>query len=486
MARRKRQRIPKGPAPRLESRGIPPTSDLIAVSGDATFLVNGSTGAVVQSSGTLTASSVAGYPPVSQCLQMIAGDCARLPLVVKRRDDNDALPVEATHYAQRLIDPWGRPNDEDTQFDLFFDWYFDALLWGGGYLWIDRRGAMPVALYRLLPDRTWRVDRGGRVFFVTHVFDEAAGKHVRQILPHEDVLYLEGIRIGEDSSNPVALYRNTFRAALNAQEFTARYFDQGTQAGGILMVPPGAGEQAIKNTQAQVNARSDKDNWFRTLVLKDGFRWQSTTADLKSATTVELDEQSARAVARIFNIPPSKLGIRDSMSYNSRESDRQEYLDSCLSSWLIQGRSQVHRKLILPSEQASVIVDYTVDELALLNLDARANWASKGLADGWLEVDEARRVMKLPPRKAPEEDPTAPPVTAPATGDVQATALNGAQVASLLQITASVVDGTLPKAAAIAMIGAAFPLMDSQTVSEIVEPLVLKPAVNGSAVALRN
>jgi HK97 family phage portal protein len=476
MARRKRQHKPKGPGP-AEQRSITANDQLVSLGGDATFLINSGGGVSVGGSGTLTAHSVAGYPPVSQCLQMIAGDCARLPLVVKRRDGLDALPVEAVHYAQRLIDPWGRPNDEDTQFDLFYDWYFDALLWGAGFLWIDRIGAMPVALYRLLPDRTWRIERGGRVYFVTHVYDDIAGQYVKKILPHEDVLYLEGTRIAEDCSSPIALYRNTFKAALNAQEFTVRYFDQGTQAGGILMVPPGAGETAINNTEKQVRARSDKENWFRTLVLKDGFRWQSTTSDLKSATTVELDEQSARAVARIFNIPPSKLGIRDSMSYNSRESDRQEYLDSCLSSWLIQGRSQVHRKLILPSEQPSVIVDYTVDELALLNLAARADWASKGLADKWLDPEEARRVMKLPPRPKQTKEVPATAVT----GDVQATALNGAQIASLLEITNQVVAGALPKASANAMIRAAFPVMDQATINAIVEPLELK-IVNGSPV----
>lgn len=396
MARRtKRQRKQQ-----TEQRGIPLNDQLMEIGTDTTFITTGNgAGMQIAGPGGLTATAVAGYPPVSQCLQMIAGDCARLPMQVKRRQGLDFLPVESTHYAQRLIDCWGRPNDEDTQYDLFYDWYFDALLWGGGYLWIDRAGAMPMALYRLLPDRTFERDRGGRVTFITHVWDDAAGQYVKQSLPHEDVLHLEGIAISSETANPITLYRNTFRAALSAQEFTVRHFDQGTQAGGILMVPPGASEKAIDNTEKQVRARSDRENWFRTLVLKDGFRWQSTTSDLKNATTVELDEQSARAVARIFNIPPSKLGIRDSMSYNSRAADRQEYFDSCLSSWLIQGRSQVHRKLILPSEQASVIVDYTFDELALLNMSERAAWCDAGLSAGWLDVDEARRIMRLPPRQ---------------------------------------------------------------------------------------
>ncbi len=401
MARKRRQRKPRGPQPQLsssEQRGIGATDQLIALGTDSTYFINAA-GGVALGTGSITAHDVAGYPPVSQCLQMIAGDCARLPLQVKDRAANglDFTPALPSHYAQALIDPWGKPNDDDTQFDLFYDWYFDALLWRGGYLWIDRVGAMPVALYRLLPDRTWKVDRGGRVFFVTSVWDDAANAYVKKVLPNEDVLYLENMAVGFDACEPITLYRKTFKAALAAQDWTARYFSQGTQAGGILMVPPGAGEKAINNTEAAIQARANPDNWFRTLVLKDGFRWQSTTADLKNANSAELDEQSARAVARIYNIPPSKLGIRDSMSYNSRESDRQEYLDSCLSSWLIQGRSQIHRKLILPSEQSRVIVDYVVDELALLNMDQRANLVNNAIDKGWMDADEARRIMKLPP-----------------------------------------------------------------------------------------
>jgi HK97 family phage portal protein len=348
------------------------------------------------------ARDVAGYPPVSQALQMIAGDCAKLSLQVKRRVGDDLVPLGLEHYAQQLIDPFGRPNETETTFDLFFQWYWDALLWGGGYLWIQRSGATPVALYRMLPDRT-QIAANKRTV-TTYVWDADRGKYVPVGLPIDDVLCLQGLTILDSPENPITAYRNTWRQALSAGEFTTRFFDQGTQAGGILMVPPGASDRAVENTESAVKARSQRENWFKTLVLKDGFRWQSTTSDLKSATAVELNEDSARQVCRIFNLPPSKLGLRDSMSYNSRQADRQEYLDSCLSSWLIQGRSQAHRKLILPSEQTTHIVDYTFDELSLLNLTERANVANMGLDRGWLTAPEVRRWMRLGPIRASQSD----------------------------------------------------------------------------------
>lgn len=487
MARRKRQNKPKGPAPQAmasEQRAIPSNAELMSVSGDAAYFINQTGAVTLAGGGGLSEYDVAGYPPVSQCLQMIAGDCAKLPLRVKLRQTNglDFVDASAEHYAQGLIDTWGRPNDEDTQFDLFYDWYFDALLWGGGYLWIQRVGAVPVALYRLLPDRTFKLDRGGRCYFVTSVYDDARGEYVKRVLPNEDVLYLENTAVGFENCKPVQLYRKTFKAAIAAVDWTARYFGQGTQSGGILMVPPGASETAINNAEKMIRERANPDFWFRTMVLKDNFRWQSTTADLKNANSAELDEQSARSVSRIYNIPPSKLGIRDSMSYNSREADKQEYLDSCLSSWLIQGRSQCHRKLILPSEQRSTIVDYVVDELAMLNMDARSTLVNNAIDRDWMDVDEARRIMKLPPRPKAEGNPTETGTGAAA--DVQGQALNGAQVTSMVEICSQVVAGNLPKASAKAMIAAAFPLLTETAVSAIIDPIEVKQ-VNGTPVLNR-
>ena len=103
-----------------------------------------------------TVRRVAGYPPVSQALQMIAGDCAKLPCRVYQRYNSDGVENRywrPNHYASTLIDLWGSPNDTDTTFDLFFDWFFECLLFGGGYLYSHGGGAVPVGIRKLLPGR---------------------------------------------------------------------------------------------------------------------------------------------------------------------------------------------------------------------------------------------------------------------------------------------------------------------------------------------
>jgi len=342
------------------------------------------------SDGGVTARRVAGYPAVSQALQMISGDCAKLPLEVYRVDGDTRTKVE--HPLRNLVGLFGAPNETDTTYDLLYDWFFHCLLWGRSGLLIDREGPDPVGLIPLLPDRTAPVYYRGKRYFATEYRDDANRPKI-EYLPNDDVLYLEFLNLDKlNPQNPIRLFRETFRQAINAQDFTASYFEGGTQQGGILMVPPGAGPTSIDNVERQVaSQRADRSKWFKTLILKDGFKWQSTTSSLRDATAVELDEATARQVARLYNMPPSKLGLKDSTGYNSLFADNRQYLDSCLSPWLIQARSQMNRKLLLPSEQGRLQVDYDVDAIQWLDPETKAKIAMMGVQWGFIRRETASK-----------------------------------------------------------------------------------------------
>jgi HK97 family phage portal protein len=357
-----------------------------------------------------------GFPPVSQALQMIAGDCAKMPAMVYEVTDLGRV-AKRKHEVLDLIGLWGAPNETSTTFEVLFDWFFHALIWGRSAIYIERNGATPVSLLPLLPDRTAPVWFQGKRYFQTEVQGEGEARIVEWI-PNDDVLYLEFFNVdGLHPEHPVRIFRSVFEQAINAADFTSKFFSNGSQQGGILMAPPGASETAIKNTETAVKARADKENWFRTLVLKDGFRWQSTTSSLRDATAVELDEATARHVARIYNIPPSKLGLKDTVSYNSLDQDNRQYLDSCLSSWLIQARSQFHRKLILPSKQRRYQVDYEIDALQWADAVTKAQIAEKGIAGGWLDLNIVRRWFNQDPVESEDTPDASDPPETPDNSD---------------------------------------------------------------------
>jgi HK97 family phage portal protein len=82
----------------------------------------------------------------------------------------------------------------------------------------------------------------------------------------------------------------------------------------------------VENLEKGVAKRSSPANWFKTLVLREGAQWHSATVDPRAAQMHELNDDEARAVCHFFNMPPWKLGLRNSESYNSAEQAAKAYI----------------------------------------------------------------------------------------------------------------------------------------------------------------
>lgn len=90
--------------------------------------------------------------------------------------------------------------------------------------------------------------------------------------------------------------------------------------------------------------------------------------------------------------------------------------------------------------------------------------------------DEFRRhVLNLPPREPEEKDSS--------TQNVQAAALNGAQISSLVQIAQLVGEGAINHDAARAIIAASFPLLSDEKIDAIVDSLDVTDVTHAPAVA---
>ncbi len=82
---------------------------------------------------------------------------------------------------------------------------------------------------------------------------------------------------------------------------------------------------------------------------------------------VEATEQQATVIARWFNVSPAMLGIKGSVSYNSKEQDQQAFLDHTLRRWLNKLQSECRLKLL--TDQSRRTQFFTHDTEALLSMD---------------------------------------------------------------------------------------------------------------------
>jgi HK97 family phage portal protein len=105
-------------------------------------------------------------------------------------------------------------------------------------------------------------------------------------------------------------------------------------------------------------------------------------------------ELSAREVARVMRVPAWAIDAPtgDSLTYANVAQQNRHLLDHSLRPWLV----RIERAITNDSDLCPGSTYLSFDDTALTRLDADARY-EKGLAGGWLTVEEIREREDLPP-----------------------------------------------------------------------------------------
>ena len=354
-------------------------------------------GTTAESGVKVSAHSAMTLAPFWQAVSIISGDVATSTADVFRRTAEGDREVADTHPADILIST--RPNEEMSAFELWRRFMVQLLIYQNGYLYVERAGGSgaPTGLYNLLPDRTEaRRDDNGTLFYAT----EVAGR--MEPLKKEQVIHVKGLCLDSGAGyDLVCAARNSIGLALAAEGFGSKFFANGAQAGGVVEVPPGTTEPAAERLMEGLKKKhTGKDNWFRVMVLRDGAKFHQTTIDAQKSQLTELREHQVRDIARYFNLPPHKLGLVDSVSYNSSEQSQIQYITGCLTHWFAALRGELQLKLLTDREQKtkSHFIDFNTSKLIERDLKTQVEILAIERQNEIINAAEWRRKRNLPPR----------------------------------------------------------------------------------------
>jgi HK97 family phage portal protein len=367
-------------------------------------------------------------------------------------------------------------------------------------------------MYVLMSDQTqWDQKQG---IYTTRLLEssETVGLFPSQVIE------VEGIQL--ENANKCELlekFRESIGLALAAQGHNARFFGNGGQMGGILMIPPQVSKEASEKLEQGWRRKYENENaWFKTAILRDGVKYQQTGADPEKSQLSQVRTDQVFEVARWFNLSPSRLGLPTASSYNSKSEDNQNYLDQTLSPWMAGLTSELSFKLLSQSQQLNQYFVFDTSQLLALNPKLRAETNKIRIDMGEISPNEARRENGLPPRAGgdgyrlpsgvliegtsnsttdSESIPTDEPVESVEVieeviepveqveevfeaGPVSAQALNGAQIGGLLEILEVVSLGGLTNDAAVEMILVAFPTIPKEQAESIVAGAQKKESPN--------
>lgn len=359
-------------------------------------------GAPTTSAGVaVTESSAMRVAAVYACVRLIAGAIATLPLPVFRR--MDAGRERANH------DYWWLLNEQPCpRFSAATFWEFcvaQILLRGDGLAYIDRN---PMGVARqFIPVRrdNVNIERDGSEL-VYRVHDaELFGSGKYFTVRHEDMLHFPGCGYDGVSSLSVigSAAREAIGIAIQADRFSGRFYGSSAHVQ-YAVKAPGAMTPAQQDAfrEAFVAAYgSGQGPTGRPLVLTEGLDITQLSMTAVDAQLLESRKWQVIDIARAFGVPPHMIGeTSTSTSWGTGiEQMGIGFVRYTLMPHLTRISQELNRKLWPKRER--YFVEHNVDALLEGDSKSQADYFARALggpgAQGWMTVNEIRRLKNLPP-----------------------------------------------------------------------------------------
>ncbi|HMO48758.1 MAG TPA: phage portal protein [Rubrivivax sp.] len=345
---------------------------------------------------SVTPRSAEGVSAVYACVSAVSETIASLPLILYQRTAADGRERARNHPLYGVLQDM--PNGMQTALEFRELMQASVLLRGNAYAEI-RRGH-DGQVHELLPlhaDRVqvFELDNGRLGYDVT----DTAGR--RRRLVQEEVFHLrhrsEDGRIG---TSPIAAAREVVELAISEREHGTALFRNGTRTSGVLQFDGYLNDQQLARVRDSWSSKyAGAANAGKTPVLEGGLKYAPLSMTLEDAEWVAARQFSVEEVCRLFRVPPTVVGdLRHGNYSNSVEMARQ-FVTLTLARHLSMWEQTIARCLLTAAGRQVYFAEHSVEGLLRGDSLNRAEFYSKGLADGWLFADEVRRLENLPPRE---------------------------------------------------------------------------------------
>jgi HK97 family phage portal protein len=205
---------------------------------------------------------------------------------------------------------------------------------------------------------------------------------------------------GLTSPSPVTFAaREALGTAMSAEEYTAKFFNEGATFDYALSTDKNLGETQIKNLTAQFVARVAGSR--APLILAGGLKPAQLSVNPKDAEILSTRLFSVEEICRIFGVPPHMIGHTDkTTSWGSGiESQGTGFVRYTLSRHLVSIAQELNRKLW--PVRGGIFVEHDTSLLEKADTATRNNSYRTALGragePGWMTVNEVRRRENLPP-----------------------------------------------------------------------------------------
>jgi HK97 family phage portal protein len=316
---------------------------------------------------------------VTTCVFLRANTIAQFPLKLKKRDGNKT--EDATkHVLYNLVKL--QPNSEMSSFNWRQAGQANVDTTGNEYNWIERSILGVKALWPLPPEsvtmrrannediKRFRLNKNSRI-----VYDVKVSGAPPVTFQAKDILQHIGFSFdGRQGQSVIGYASKTIGNRLELDGFQGQWMKNGMHTSGTIEHPETFGDNTAAFKQALKERYSGEKNAGTPLVLENGVKYNQIKVSLADQQFIEQSELNALEIARVFQVPPSRVGIPGVNESNaSLEQENKRFLDTCIMPIIISREQAMDIKLLTQDERdAGYYFKHNIDALLRPDAETRA------------------------------------------------------------------------------------------------------------------
>lgn len=318
-----------------------------------------------------------GVSAVYACVSLVADDFATLPLLIYRWLEPDVSRERARdHYLWPLFTEEANARQSAYEFKQSMETWRN--LWGNCFAEIEMNGRGQVlALWPWRADRVkvWAAnpaDVRSEIFYTYFPLDT---QQKPITVPADRMFHVRNISIdGLVGLSPIEVHRQQVANMLAKQEHLGKFYANGAVIKGILSHPGKLGEKGQESLRASMKYYQGVSNAHRMMILEEGMKYEDVGMPMQDAQFVEMMNFDATDIARIYKVPPHKIGQLDRATNNNIEQQSIDYIQTTHMSIGSNWCGKIHASLLSARERQTIFAAQDYTYLMMADHTARANY----------------------------------------------------------------------------------------------------------------
>jgi HK97 family phage portal protein len=183
------------------------------------------------------------------------------------------------------------------------------------------------------------------------------------------------------------------------QTFGTKYFENGTNLGGIVEHPGHLGKNARDHLKEDLDKNyTGLDHAQRTIILEEGMKYNKIGIPAEDSQFIQSRKFQLEEVCRYYGVQLHMIQNLDKASFNNIEQQSLEFRTYCMLPWATIWEQEIYKSCLTPEEQIqNYYARYNMNALLRADYSTRMNNYRTGVQMGLYSLNEVREMEDMNP-----------------------------------------------------------------------------------------